>query len=87
MGKATYLGIVTNQLIVVMTTLEKIHLTSSAGGIKHLKTEIVPEMNNINELKSRYNQIYPAFGSYTGNSINKRCFSISLQISVSLQSV
>ncbi|XP_046445112.1 transmembrane protein 141-like [Daphnia pulex] len=22
-------------------------------------------MNNINELKSRYNQIYPAFGSYT----------------------
>ena len=23
------------------------------------------EMNNVNELKSRYNQIYPAFGSYT----------------------
>lgn len=23
-------------------------------------------MNNVNELKSRYNQIYPAFGSYTG---------------------
>lgn len=25
-------------------------------------------MNNVSELKSRYNQIYPAFGSYTGIS-------------------
>jgi hypothetical protein len=76
-----------NQLISVLTTLEKTQDQLSSERIKTFKTKVVPEMNNINELKSRYNQIYPAFGSYTGNLKEAFLFFFVLQKYLSLQSV
>ena len=41
------------------------HAYATISKQKELEKKIKFEMNNFNEVKERYNQIYPSFGSYT----------------------